>query len=354
MRSIWIVYSTAPRPESMMGKVREAWSGHLGIDHDGLRLVARTLAISRRLESGADLRERLNDRFPAVGMRRVPPSETGFFYDDLIRKLHAQGRNTFDAASFRDLVADEGLLAPAQPRPKTLGVRSFMHPIDDIEARSDESVNLVSHFDGRHIRDQAGWKADVFPELSRFLIQSARDKDQLRLILDTHVSLAFGVGANLNVKSGKAIEIEQRAGGRHIWSATDKPRDPAWPTLSIVEETVHASGLDLAVAVSLTHDVAPAVRCYAHDRKPRGRPVLPKRAIRQPCGGDGFVLTGRDTRFGQGWAAPCPSLHRGAERLRILSGPEPSCDRTRFDLRVGFRWPARRRLQRGPRAAVVR
>jgi hypothetical protein len=33
------------------------------------------------------------------------------------------------------------------------------------------------------------------------------------MILDTHVSLAFGVGAILNVKSGKVIEIEQRAAG---------------------------------------------------------------------------------------------------------------------------------------------
>jgi SMODS-associated and fused to various effectors sensor domain len=140
--------------------------------------------------------------------------------------------------------------------------RSFMHPIDDIEARCDESVNLVPHFDGRYIRDQAGWKADVLPELQRFLIESARDNDQLRLILDTHVSLAFGVGAILNVKSGKNIEIEQRAAGRHIWSAADKPLDPAWPTLCITEETVHVGGPDLAVAVSMAHDVAPAVRCY--------------------------------------------------------------------------------------------
>jgi SMODS-associated and fused to various effectors sensor domain/ATPase family associated with various cellular activities (AAA) len=249
-------------PKSMMGKVLEAWSGHLGIDHDALRLVARTLAISQRLESGGDLRERLNDRFAAVGMRQVPPSETGFFYDDLIKKLHAQGRNTFDRASFHDLVEDEKLLAPSSPRPKTLGVRSFMHPIDDIEARSDESVNLVPHFDGRYIHDQAGWKTDVFPELQRFLIESARDKDELLLILDTHVSLAFGVGAILNVKSRKTIKIEQRAGGRHFWSETDKPLDPAWPILSMTEEEVHADGTDLAVAVSLTHDVVPAVRRY--------------------------------------------------------------------------------------------
>ena len=251
-------------PRSLMGKVREAWSGHLGIDHDALQLVARTLAITQRLESGTDMRERLNDRFARAGMREVPSSEAGFIYDDLIKKLHAQRRNVFDATSFRHLVEDEKLLAPSQPRPRTLGVRSFMHPIDDIEGRSDESINLVQHFDGRYIRDQAGWKSNIFPELRQFLTQRARDQDQIRLILDTHVSLAFGVGAILNVKSGKTIEIEQRAGGRHIWSATDKPMDPSWPALSFTDETIFAGGADLAVAVSLTHDVAPAVRLHVN------------------------------------------------------------------------------------------
>ncbi|MGJ4957722.1 SAVED domain-containing protein [Bradyrhizobium sp. HKCCYLRH2015] len=298
-------------PRSMMGKVRDAWSGHLGIDHDALRLVARTLAISQRLESGADLRERLNDRFAAVGMRQVPLSEAGFLYDDLIRKLHAQGRNTFDPASFRDLVADENLLAPSSPRPKTLGVRSFMHPIDDIEARSDESVNLVPHFDGRYIRNPADWKATVYPELRQFLIQSARDKDQLRLILDTHVSLAFGVGAILNVKSGKAIEIEQRAGGRHIWSAADKPLDPAWPTLTTVEEAVHADGTDLAVAVSLTHDVAPAVSQYVQKLAAVGTLMTAS-----PVGGPSY----QSVRSGSHAAALALSL-LGAIRASAKGGP---------------------------------
>jgi SMODS-associated and fused to various effectors sensor domain len=298
-------------PRSMMGKVREAWAGHLCIDHDALRLVARTLAISQRLESGADLRDRLNDRFAAVGMRQVPPSETGFFYDDLIKKLHAQGRNTFDPASFRDLVADEKLLAPSQPRPLTLGVRSFMHPIDDIEARSDQSVNLVPHFDGRYIRDQAGWRAQIFPALQGFLIQSARAKDDLRLILDTHVSLAFGVGAILNVKSGKAIEVEQRAGKRQVWSANDKPLDPAWPKLSTTEETVHAGGADLAVAVSLTHDVVPAVRHYAQKLATVGTLM-----IASPVGGSSH----QSVRSGSHAAAMASSL-LSAIRTSAKGGP---------------------------------
>jgi hypothetical protein len=44
---------------------------------------------------------RLNDRFAAMGLVRVRVSEAGFFYDDLINKLHSQGRKDFDRESFR-------------------------------------------------------------------------------------------------------------------------------------------------------------------------------------------------------------------------------------------------------------
>jgi hypothetical protein len=125
-----------------------------------------------------------------------------------------------------------------------------------------------------------------------------------------HVSLAFGVGAILNVKSGKAIEIEQRAGGRHIWSATDKPLDPAWPTLSIVEETVQG-GADLAVAVSLTHDVAPAVRRYVQKLAAVGTLMTAS-----PVGGPSY----QSVRSGS-HAAAMVSFLLGAIRASAKGGP---------------------------------
>ena len=82
---------------SIMGRLRSLWINHLGIDEQELRLLVRTLRVNLRIRSGEDLREHLNDKFAAVGMRRIPSSEAGFSYDDLIRKLHAQGRKEFDA-----------------------------------------------------------------------------------------------------------------------------------------------------------------------------------------------------------------------------------------------------------------
>lgn len=256
---------------SAMGRVREEWRSHLGIDDAALRLVASTLGITQRLESADDLRERLNDRFAAVGMVRVPADEAGFFYDDLIAKLHSQSRTGFDRDAFREMCKSERLLDDRRERnPVTVGVRSFMHPIDDLAERCDQALNLVPFFDGRYIKDEADWNARVWPEVRAFVVKAARANDHLRLVLDTHVSLAFAVGTLLDVKSGKRIEIEQRTGGKRFWAADDMPEDPAWPKLEFEDETL-GDGVDVAIAVGLTHDIAEMARNYVKHNRAIGR-----------------------------------------------------------------------------------
>ena len=90
-------------------------------------------------------------------------TEAGFFYDDLIAKLHAQGRADFDCKTFREMCDTEQLLEKRQPRPTTIGVRSFMHPIDNLEDRCERTLNLVPHFDGRYSRDPAAWNGRLLP-----------------------------------------------------------------------------------------------------------------------------------------------------------------------------------------------
>lgn len=259
---------------SMMGRVRGLWGGHLDIDDDELRRLLRTLGVNLRIRSGEDLRDQLNDRFEAVGMRTIPRDEAGFSYDDLIRKLHAQGRKTFDRKSFRELVNDEKLLAgPKAPAKTTIGVRSFMHPIDSIEARATTTLNLVPYFEGRFLKDEAGWETDLLPQLKAFVLAEAQKGDHMRLVLDTHVSLAFAVGSILNVKSGKDIEVEQRTNGRRFWSRDDVPLDPAWSDVDTVTEVI-GTGEEIAVAIGLTHDISPMVHAFLTSQPAIGRLIV--------------------------------------------------------------------------------
>lgn len=249
---------------SRVGRVRKLWREHLGIDHANLKLVARTLAVAETPESLESLRERLDDKFATVGMRRVPASESGFFYDDLAAKLLAQGRVEFDRDGFRKMAINEGLLDPSGKPSDALvvGVRSFMHPIDNMEDRCERMLNLVPYFDGRYVRDETDWQERVFPELREFVLGAARTTDRLRLVLDAHVSLAFSVGALLNVKSGKHVEIEQRTGGRRFWSMDDAPVGAGWARFAVEDELLDHGRDEIAVAVGLTHDVSPAVGAF--------------------------------------------------------------------------------------------
>ena len=250
--------------KSRMGQVRKLWRSHLGVDDERLELVARVLAIVEAPESLASLRERLDDRFAVVGMKRVPAAQSGFLYDDLIAKLLAQGRAEFDKDSFHDMCRRERLLEDPVRRtdPVTIGVRSFMHPIDGLEDRCHDMLNLVPYFDGRYVRNQADWQKLMVPQLRDFVINAARQRDRLRVVLDAHVSLAVAVGAFLNVKSGKRVEFEQRTNGRQFWSNDDQAAEAGWPTFRFEEEHLSSEPHDTAVAIGLTHDVSVAVRSF--------------------------------------------------------------------------------------------
>jgi hypothetical protein len=311
---------------SQMGQLRKLWREHLEVDDNGLRSIVRTLAIAETPESLASLRERLDDRFAAVGMKRVPAHEASFFYDDLIVKLLAQGRIEFDKDSFRSMCAQEGLLTEPAPRDNAIaiGVRSFMHPIDNLEDRTERMLNLVPYFDGRYIRDEEDWQRKLLPELSDFLLGAARQSDHLRLIVDAHASLAFACGALLNVKSGKYIEIEQRTAGRRFWKTDDEVLNSSWPNFVISNENLGNEGGDIVLAISLTHDVLRGVSAFAKqalDRVARVVHLVPEGGASQQavrCGRHAWMLAETAARHVQSFRNGQPR----SQRVHIfIAGP---------------------------------
>ncbi len=245
---------------SQAGQVRKLWREHLAIDEDELRRLAGVLAFGHAPDSLDAHRELLDPVFRLVGLRPVPESESAFIYDDVIFQWLAQGRLEFDRTSFRDACARENLLGPALGGPKVYGVKSFEHPFDRLEDRCDEVLSLTARFDERFILSDTDWRTDLYPRLQTFLAAAARESDRLRLALDAHVTLAFAAGAVLDIKSGRRVEIEQRTLDRRIWSADDSPPDPAWPDLATQWTELNPEGLDIAVAIGLTHNIEAAVR----------------------------------------------------------------------------------------------
>ena len=255
---------------SKMGKVRKCWREHLGIDDSSLQLVVQTLSVVEIPDSLVDIRERLNDRLESLEFRSYPESESNFPYDDLLLKLLDQGDRhvDFDKSSFMDMAQREGLLVK---KAKTInipsiGVQSFKHQIDNLEDQCDYLLDLCGYFDGRYIKNGADWQVHIFPELKKFIIDRAQSNDRLRVTLDTHVSIAFAAGTLLNVKSGRQIEIKQRNYGSHNWLVDDASPDVNWPQFifedEYIEQEIKGQNGEIALAISLTHDVGADVRTY--------------------------------------------------------------------------------------------
>lgn len=281
---------------SMPGKVRKLWRDHLGIDEKELQTLARTLALDTDSSSLEDHRENLDILFENRGLRRIPPNESSFLYDDLTYQWLAQGRLEFDRESFRQICKKEGLLSNEGRVHFIYGVKSFEHPFDRLEDRCVATLDLVPYFDERAIHDQAEWSKSIYPSLRSFLMRVAKEHQQLKLVLDAHVTLAFAAGSVLNIKSGRMIEIEQRTLQSNIWHANDMPADPGWPGWDFsVEQLCQAPG-EIAVAVSLTHDVSSAVKSYLQKNVPSvstlllARPVGGSSARSVACGQHAFNL----------------------------------------------------------------
>lgn len=268
---------------SASGKVRKLWREHLDIDDSELRYLVRTLALDTDSTSLDDHRDNLDLLFENRGLRRIPAVESSFVYDDLTFQWLGQGRLEFDRQSFREACSREGLFSKDGKAHSVFGLKSFEHPFDRLEDRCTVVLDLIPHFDEREIQEQAEWETTLYPKLRSFLQSVARDNQYLRLVLDTHVTLAFAAGSVLNIKSGRNIELEQRTIHRQVWHSSDTERDPTWPTWTFDVETLDGQGNDMAVAVSLTHDVLSAVRTYIA----KSAPQIDKLLVARPTCGPG-------------------------------------------------------------------
>nr|WP_231377639.1 SAVED domain-containing protein [Sphingobium sp. JAI105] len=243
------------------------WREHLKLDDVGLQAFAATLAFGQAGDSLDDLRDQLDLIFFVAGMRRIPPSDSAFPYDDLIFQWMAQGRLEFDRASLHDALRRERLLADATPPTIVYGVKSFEHAIDPLELRCTKVLDLTPEFDDRFVRNEADWETSIYPRLVAFLREAARDGDRLRLALDAHATLAFAAGSVLDIKSGRAIELEQRSPNRQIWSADDGELQDGWPVLETELREV-GTGSEIAIAAGFTHDITKDVERFLAERLP--------------------------------------------------------------------------------------
>ncbi|ENU95835.1 MULTISPECIES: SAVED domain-containing protein [Acinetobacter] len=248
--------------ESKDGRIRKAWREHLNINDEQLKKFVHALAIAERADPLNAVRNQLDDLFAFVGLERVPMSLSTFHYDDLAFQWMAQGRDKLDRQTFRQLCDSEGLLTKGSNRPIIYGVKSFQHPIDRLENRCVKVLNLISEFNEREIRNQDDWSKKLYPELKKFLLEAVQSTDTIKLVLDAHSTLAFAAGSIINIKSGIKVIIEQRTINKNDWFIGDKQTDSNWSDWKFDWKSGQEKAEDIAVAISLTHDIEKDVLNY--------------------------------------------------------------------------------------------
>ena len=257
-----------PGPRSRIGKLRRKAAEHLGIDEGLLSEILASMRIQHSFGNLAVLNERLNENLVLAGMK--PIENTGSYspYDDLAKKLLQSGRQVFTADEIKEICEREGLWVGSRDQPDggaDLGIRSFVRRAEYMEDDTDVVLDLVPYFEGRTIREPSLWNAEVGPKVVQFLETNTRLGGAYRLRVDAHTSVAVLSGYALDTKAGVNIALVQKTrSGVEIW---DTKQPASLPSQEWEFDWIEGgdAGGDLAVAISVTHDIRGDVAAFLSD-----------------------------------------------------------------------------------------
>lgn len=253
-------------PGTAVGRVRTAWREELSfLDGAEFALFVRHLRLAPGSLCQRESEEWLADRCQLAGL--VPPNlaENHSAYDDLAGQLLAQGRREFTPQSLREIVRQENLIhLSSPPFASTCAVRSFRRFAHAPELDSAVVVDLTDLFAGRNPIAGDVWPTLVPARLEAALGSIAALPSPVQLALDAHLSIGWYMGTLLDPKAGISVVLRQKGLGRvELWDVSVPRPDPTqgW---RFTKEPV-GGGTDIALALSITHDVAPEVRIHAAD-----------------------------------------------------------------------------------------
>ncbi len=177
-----------------------------------------------------------------------------------------------------------------------LGIRSFSNQLEDMEQliRPPENLkDLLPYFDSdpavigrkkRHLRSDVTWQGTIFPQVRDFLLERTRGESNVYLHMDAHLSIAFAAGYVLDSQCGFGITVRQRTPlGNEDWRKPERdlsPSDALWGPED--SEAVEGGGDDVAVAISVTHDVLEDVKEYVRRSLPAVGRILIARLSPKP------------------------------------------------------------------------
>jgi hypothetical protein len=256
-------------PNSKLGKLRNSWQRHLGLQSDSaLREILMPLRIRVGLQLHPSL-EDLSNHLAAAGF--VPPEagRSGNPYDDLVKKwLQSRKRCEFTKTEIQQICHEEGLWrgrSLIKANAHRLAVRSFSRGTENLAAENDASLCLLHCFNERKVKDPNSWDTEIISRLESFLKQELKAKDVCYIHLHVHSSIAFAAGYLTDSKIGvQVVPVQSSVNGKEVWYPTTESLgiSSPYPVITESEEVVSSAGKDLAICLSITRDIGPDVRHY--------------------------------------------------------------------------------------------
>lgn len=274
---------------SRLGSIRERWRSHLSLEPEVFERFARTLRLELDHFGRRHFREMVHDRLSSVGLRLPQATESASLYESLIQQFLMNGPNSFDRDALLQICKANGLLTGGQTEaeiPRRLGIRSFVRFAENIQGEVDEFVCVAANFEGRHPRNEESWGTSA-RTITEFLADSQR-RTRLRgsehsLALECHGSLAFLAGYELSRNSG-CLAFPIQKPGQVLWrpGTTGRVEENGLWAEAIHDRNQEAA--DIAMAVSITHDITNQVGAYLDLE---GSPQVCKLAALTPKSGAG-------------------------------------------------------------------
>jgi SMODS-associated and fused to various effectors sensor domain len=266
------------RHKSKMARVRTAWREHLGIATDEeLQIILRPLRI---LEGGTlvQLRNLLNLSLQLAGLIPVSEGAISHPYDALIHKLLQIGRTEFTRNEIEVICKQENLWeghSMREPDAYRVGIRSFLRWTEYLEDETDSLLSLLQYFEGRQIKSPDLWQSHIFPEVNTFIYRTFRGRERYHIHLHAHLSIAFAAGYCLDPKAGADVALVQsNLSGRQIWRPDSSQTSSAYPTWTFSDQPTSSNGSDVALALSVTHNILKDVSAYVGQSLPQVRRII--------------------------------------------------------------------------------
>lgn len=252
---------------SRKGRVRKLWRQHLKLSTDQeLEEVLSGFHIQQSQPTLEAMREKVNTSFQIIGLITCE-TNSEFRFDGAARALRSQERYRFTREQFTALCMEENWIRSDAPESfRNVALRSFSDgPLDIMDALPEQTLSLLSLFEGRFPSPGIEWNDVIKPQVETFLTGIRQTERKVRLYLNTHSSIAMLAGKCLGHKSGVEIELVQKGRmGDSVWSENESQDEPD----AVIETETVGTGSDVAVVLSIARNALPKARAYILENQP--------------------------------------------------------------------------------------